>query len=202
MVVDPKTQESNPNTAKGNRALPLPDSLVRVPKRARKRPAADRLLLGVGYLEGGDVVADLGGSPMHRETVGLAWTRLLDRAGVRTLHLHDARLTCGTLMPVRGVPVAVIAACLGHRRRLHDANLRSHPRRCAPFCGRRAGRVTSVDIWPCERVPRPMPRHRSRAQVAPREGIEPSSLLLIQSQAGPASRPTGERPACAGLWQE
>src|SRR5665647_1558141 len=36
--------------------------------------------------------------------------------------------------------------------------------------------------------------------VAPRDGIEPSSLVLIQSQAGPASRPTGERPACAGLW--
>src|SRR6478672_11604086 len=29
---------------------------------------------------------------------------------------------------------------------------------------------------------------------APRVGIEPTSLVLIQSQAGPASRPTGERP--------
>ena len=29
---------------------------------------------------------------------------------------------------------------------------------------------------------------------APRVGIEPTSLILIQSQAGPASRPTGERP--------
>ena len=37
--------------------------------------------------------------------------------------------------------------------------------------------------------------------VAPREGIEPSSLVLIQSQAGPASRPTGERSARAGLRQ-
>jgi hypothetical protein len=38
-------------------------------------------------------------------------------------------------------------------------------------------------------------------RMAPREGIEPSSLVLIQSQAGPASRPTGERPACAGQGQ-
>ena len=29
--------------------------------------------------------------------------------------------------------------------------------------------------------------------VAPRAGIEPASLILIQSQAGPASRPTGDR---------
>jgi len=70
--------------------------------------------LGVDYFEGGDVVADLGGCPRHRQSVGLAWTRLLDRAGVRKLHLHDAPLTCGTLMHLSSVPVAVIAACLGH----------------------------------------------------------------------------------------
>ncbi|SPD88911.1 protein of unknown function [Micropruina glycogenica] len=29
---------------------------------------------------------------------------------------------------------------------------------------------------------------------APRVGVEPTSLILIQSQAGPAGRPTGDRP--------
>ena len=28
--------------------------------------------------------------------------------------------------------------------------------------------------------------------LAPRVGVEPTSLVLIQSQAGPAGRPTGE----------
>ena len=51
---------------------------------------------------------------MHPETLGLAWGRLLDRAEVRHLRLHDARHTSGTLMHLRGVPVAVIAAWLGH----------------------------------------------------------------------------------------
>ena len=38
------------------------------------------------------------------------------------------------------------------------------------------------------------PRHRDGpSHGAPRDGIEPSSLILIQSQAGPASRPTGDR---------
>ena len=43
---------------------------------------------------------------------------------------------------------------------------------------------------------------KSGPEGAPRDGIEPSSLILIQSQAGPASRPTGDRhprrPASAG----
>ncbi len=112
--VDGVVQESTPKTHAGNRVLPLPDSLTRVLKRARKRQNEDRLALGVDYLEGGYVVADEGGSPMHPETLGLAWGRLLDRAGVRHLRLHDARHTCGTLMHLRGVPVAVIAAWLGH----------------------------------------------------------------------------------------
>ena len=114
ILVDGVVIESTPKTAKGERALPLPDSLTRVLKRARTRQAEDRLRLPGDYLEGGYVVADAGGSPMNPETLGLAWVRLLDRAGVRRLRLHDARHTCGTLMHLRGVPVAVIAAWLGH----------------------------------------------------------------------------------------
>jgi integrase len=114
ILVDGVVIESTPKTAKGERALPLPDSLTRVLKRARTRQAEDRLRLPGDYLEGGYVVADEGGSPMHPETLGLAWGRLLERAGVRRLRLHDARHTCGTLMHLRGVPVAVIAAWLGH----------------------------------------------------------------------------------------
>ena len=35
-------------------------------------------------------------------------------------------------------------------------------------------------------------RTSSRWSFAPRVGVEPTSLILIQSQAGPAGRPTGE----------
>ena len=37
-----------------------------------------------------------------------------------------------------------------------------------------------------------------RLMLAPRVGVEPTSLVLIQSQAGPAGRPTGDGPAGAG----
>ncbi|MGW5387606.1 tyrosine-type recombinase/integrase [Nocardia sp. NPDC003963] len=35
-------------------------------------------------------------------------------AGVRRIRLHDARHTCGTLMHLQRVPIAVIAEWLGH----------------------------------------------------------------------------------------
>ncbi len=43
----------------------------------------------------------------------------------------------------------------------------------------------SIGFLPCQRHFRP-PR-------APRVGVEPTALILIQSQAGPAGRPTGDR---------
>jgi integrase len=110
IMVDAVVCESGPKTDKGHRALPLPDALARVFKRAHQRQTQDRPLLGVDHLEGGYVVADRGGSPMHPETLGLAWARLLTRAGARQLRLHDARHTRGTVRHLRGVPVAVIAA--------------------------------------------------------------------------------------------
>jgi integrase len=39
---------------------------------------------------------------------------MLKAAGVRHIRYHDARHTCGTLMHLRDVPIAVIWAWLGH----------------------------------------------------------------------------------------
>ncbi|MBS4104881.1 tyrosine-type recombinase/integrase, partial [Tsukamurella paurometabola] len=42
------------------------------------------------------------------------WGRMLDGLGIERVRLHDARHSCATLMHLRGVPIAVIAAWLGH----------------------------------------------------------------------------------------
>ena len=47
------------------------------------------------------------------------WRDTVKAAGVRHIKLHAARHTCATLMHLQGVPVAVIAAWIGHE----DASL-------------------------------------------------------------------------------
>lgn len=42
------------------------------------------------------------------------WVRMLKAAGVRHIRFHDARHTCGTLMHLQDVPIALISAWLGH----------------------------------------------------------------------------------------
>ena len=47
-------------------------------------------------------------------TLTSRWARMLKAAGVRHIRFHDARHTCGTLMHLQDVPIAVISAWLGH----------------------------------------------------------------------------------------
>jgi len=103
-----------PKSKASRRTLPLPDDVVAVLKAARKQQAQEQLRFGPGY-HGGDWVArDETGQPYYPGSLTDRWRRLLKDMQIEHVRLHDARHTCGTLMHLRGVAIAVIAAWLGH----------------------------------------------------------------------------------------
>lgn len=106
--------EDTPKSAASRRTLPLPDHLVAALKTARRIQAADRLALGEVYQASGYVVVNEAGEPLSPHALTSRWARTLSAAGVRHVRLHDARHTCGTLMHLENVPVALISAWLGH----------------------------------------------------------------------------------------
>jgi integrase len=106
--------EETPKSAASRRTLPLPDHLVAAFKSARAVQAADRLALGEAYQASGYVVVDEAGEPLSPHALTSRWSRMLKAAGVRHIRLHDARHTCGTLMHLENVPIALISAWLGH----------------------------------------------------------------------------------------
>jgi len=59
------------------------------------------------------------GEPYSPAVLSRYWRDTVKAAGVRHIKLHAARHTCATLMHLQGVPVAVIAAWIGHE----DASL-------------------------------------------------------------------------------
>lgn len=83
-------------------------------RSARAVQAADRLALGEMYQASGYVVVDEAGDPLSPHALTSRWSRMLKAAGVRHIRLHDARHTCGTLMHLENVPIALISAWLGH----------------------------------------------------------------------------------------
>ena len=54
------------------------------------------------------------------------WREAVEAAGRRHIKLHAARNTCATLMHLQGVPVAVIAAWIGHRDATLTMRLYAH----------------------------------------------------------------------------
>lgn len=106
--------EGTPKSKASARVLPLPEHLAIAFKAAKTLQAADRLALGTGYRPSGYVVANEGGAPLSPGAITSRWEHVLEGAGVRKVRLHDARHTCGTLMHLKGVPIAVVAAWLGH----------------------------------------------------------------------------------------
>ncbi|WP_236566628.1 tyrosine-type recombinase/integrase [Nocardia sp. CY41] len=106
--------EGDPKTEASVRTPPMDDERGEVLRRAHRRQAADRLQLGDAYGDGDSVACNEDGAPYHPHTLTHRWAKAVEKAGVRHIRLHDARHTCGATMHLRKVPLAVIAAWLGH----------------------------------------------------------------------------------------
>lgn len=111
---DGVTVEGDPKSHASRRELPMPDGLVRVLKAAKKRQTAERLALGEHYGAGEYVVSNEIGEPYNPAVLSRYWAEAVKAAGVRHIKLHGGRHTAATLMHLDGVPVAAIAAWIGH----------------------------------------------------------------------------------------
>ncbi len=60
------------------------------------------------------VVARENGTPIHPHSFSQTFERLVKRAGIRSIRLHDLRHTHATLALKAGVPVKVVSERLGH----------------------------------------------------------------------------------------
>lgn len=108
------TVENDPKSHASRRELPLPARLAKVLRSAKKRQTAERLALGEHYGPGNYVVCNEIGQPYNPAVLSRYWSDAVKAAGVRHIKLHGGRHTAATLMHLDGVPVAVIAAWIGH----------------------------------------------------------------------------------------
>jgi integrase len=115
-----------PKSKASNRTLPLPNEVVELLRAARKRQAEERLAVGQGYGSGEHVAGDAIGQPYHPNLLTFRWGRMLDELGIERVRLHDARHSCATLMHLRQVPIAVIAAWLGHASAAFTMSVYAH----------------------------------------------------------------------------
>ncbi|WP_052960206.1 hypothetical protein [Mycobacterium sp. EPa45] len=122
-----------PTSRASKRALPIPDEVLPVLRAARKRQLEERLRFGDGYNPHDQVGCNETGRPYHPNLLTFRWGRMLEELENRPARLRDAPHTCGTLMRLRGEPIAVISAWLGALLvGVHDGCRRPFPGRGTP----------------------------------------------------------------------
>ena len=97
-----------PKSKRSQRTLALPLPLVAELHRHKAAQLGERMLAGSEWHDEDLVFAQPNGRPIDKKTDYDDWTRLLQKAGVRHVRLHDGRHTAATLLlqreraPARG----------------------------------------------------------------------------------------------------
>lgn len=99
---------------RSRRPVALSPDTVATLQRHRRAQAEERLALGPAYSDEGLVFAGPTGKPLDDRNLRRAFDRMVARAGLPRLRLHDLRHTAATLMLRAGVHPKVVSERLGH----------------------------------------------------------------------------------------
>ncbi len=132
-----------PKSRAGVRTVALPGALRDALREQRARQAEQREIAGDVYEDGGFVFAQPNGRPFGARQDWEAWKRLLSRAGVRDVRLHDARHTAATLLLAQGVDVRIVMQLLGHSQ----ISMTMHYTHAVPELAREAAARMNAALW-------------------------------------------------------
>lgn len=103
-----------PKSERGRRRVDLDDETTAILRAHRQAQVAERLLVGAGYRDQGYVFARPDGAPWKPDSIGQAYRRIVARAGLPPIALHDLRHTHASLMLSEGIELTVVSDRLGH----------------------------------------------------------------------------------------
>ena len=115
-----------PKTRRSQRTLALPMPLVAELHRHKAAQLGERMLAGSEWQDEDLVFAQANGLPIDKKTDYDDWTRLLQKAGVRHVRLHDGRHTAATLLLSENVHPRVVMELLGHSQMRTTMDIYSH----------------------------------------------------------------------------
>lgn len=133
-----------PKTVRSRRTVPLPARTVRTLAEHRRRQDETRRTAGDHWQEYGLVFTTRTGGPISPRNDYRAFQRLLTRAGLRRVRLHDLRHTAASLLLQQGVHPRVVMEILGHSQISLTMNTYSH---VVPESVRQATDTVEAALW-------------------------------------------------------
>jgi integrase len=117
---------ARPKTARSRRTVPLPDQVLEALKLQKERQDRARDDAGEFWEEWGLVFTTAAGTPVSPRNDYRDFRKIIERAGLRRVRLHDLRHTAASLMLAQDVSPRVIMEVLGHSQISVTMNTYSH----------------------------------------------------------------------------
>jgi len=127
VVVDGKASESDGKSAAGWRTISLDPLTVAYLRRHLAMLDAEKEAFGDSYHDAGWLVCHPDGRPVHPDTITDRFNKLVDRAGVKRIRLHDVRHTYATVSLDAGVNPKIVSDRIGHANMAYTLALYTHP---------------------------------------------------------------------------
>jgi integrase len=126
VVVGGKAEDSDGKTASSNHTIALDIATVDYLRKHHAMLDEQSRNFGQGYDDRGWLFCHLDGTPLHPETITRRFNKLVDRAGVPRIRLHDVRHTCATIALDSGVDLKIVSERLGHANMTVTAQIYTH----------------------------------------------------------------------------
>lgn len=126
VVVDGKTIDEDGKSEAGCRTVSLDAFTVAYLRRHVAMLAREKRAHGTAYHSAGKLMCHPDGRPIHADTVTRRFNRLVDRAGVPRIRLHDVRHTYATLALDEGVDPKILADRIGHANMSYTLQIYTH----------------------------------------------------------------------------
>ncbi len=105
---------SEPKSAKSRRTIALPPSVISLLREYRARQEFEHKMQGIPSNDNDLIFSSAEGRPLLPNSVTHAWIKLVHRAGLKYIRLHDCRHTHASLLLKQGIHPKIVQERLGH----------------------------------------------------------------------------------------
>lgn len=126
VVVDGKAEDSDGKSESGRRTISLDPLTVTYLRRHVAMLDEERRAFGETYEDNGKLMCRPNGKLIHPDTVTRRFNKLVDRAGVPRIRLHDVRHTYATLSLDSGVDPKIVSDRIGHANMAYTLTIYTH----------------------------------------------------------------------------
>ncbi len=126
VVVDGKAEDSDGKSESGQRTISLDPLTITYLRRHLAMLDEERTTFGTAYLDHSKLMCHPNGTPIHPDTITRRFNKLVDRAGVPRIRLHDVRHTYATLSLDSGIDPKIVSDRIGHANMAYTLSIYTH----------------------------------------------------------------------------